>query len=143
MTGSVLGTFCSKEEVFDCEESAADVYSISVFPCFYGQLPNARMAGFISDACIGTKDVDGPKVILCFLEAGRDRVFVRDVALNVEDVVAWRCVVKGQQVVSCDFAAGRCSCCQLMEFATLLRGTSSEYREALRLLPTRYRPERR
>jgi hypothetical protein len=66
------------------------------------------MAGFIGDAGIRTEDVDGSEVILCFLEAGRDRVFVRDVALDVEDVVAWRCVVKGQQIVSCNFAAGRC-----------------------------------
>jgi hypothetical protein len=69
------------------------------------------MAGLVGDACVGTEDVDGSEVILCFLEAGRDGVFVRDVALDVEDIVAWRCVLKGQQVVSCDFAAGRCCCC--------------------------------
>ena len=76
-----------------------------VCPAWLAWVTTARLVG---DARIGTEDVDGSEVILCFLEAGRDRVFVRDVALDVEDVVAWRCVVKGQQIVSCNFAAGRC-----------------------------------
>jgi hypothetical protein len=69
------------------------------------------MAGLVGDAGIRTEDVDGSKVVLCFREAGCDGCFLRDVALDVEDIVAWRCVIKGQQVVSCDFAAGRCCCC--------------------------------
>ena len=74
--GSVLDGFRGEEEVFDCEKGAAAVHSVGILPCFHGQFPDVRMAGLVGDACIGTEDVDGSKVVLCFLQAGRDGVFV-------------------------------------------------------------------
>jgi hypothetical protein len=70
------------------------------------------MAGLVRDTCIGTEDVDRPEMIPCFLEAVCDGIFVRDVALDVEDVTARSFVLERLQVVGCDSAAGRCcDCC--------------------------------
>ena len=66
--------------MLDGQECSADIGVVCLLPQRKGNFPERIGVGFIGDAGVGDKDVDGPMILLCFCYTGLYRVFRRDVA---------------------------------------------------------------
>ena len=66
--------------MLDSQERSADIGVVCLLPQLKRNFPERIGVGFIGDAGIGDKDIDGPMVFLCFCYTRLYRVFRRDVA---------------------------------------------------------------
>jgi len=71
-SGANLRFFGAEEEVFDCEEGAADVGIVGFLPEGEGDLPDWVGVGFICYASVGDEDVDGSMLGFGLGDAGLD-----------------------------------------------------------------------
>lgn len=72
--------------MLDSQERSADIGVVCLLPQLKWNFPERVGVGFIGDAGVGDKDVDGPMLLLRFCYAGLYRVFGRDVACYCEEI---------------------------------------------------------